>query len=42
MECAKNMVLTQGIDLEFWAEVLNTAVYIENRCPTKAFDSKTM
>ncbi len=27
--------------MEFWAEAVNTADYIKNRCPTKAFDSKT-
>jgi hypothetical protein len=41
MECARNMILAQGLDLEFWAEAVNTAVYIKNRCPTKALDSKT-
>jgi hypothetical protein len=41
MECARSMILTQGLELEFWGEAVNTAVYIKNRCPTKAFDSKT-
>jgi hypothetical protein len=41
MECARSMIRAQGLDLEFWAEAVNTAVYIKNRCPTKAFDSKT-
>jgi len=41
MECARNMICAQGFDLEFWAEAVNTAVYIKNRCPTKVFDSKT-
>jgi hypothetical protein len=35
------MIRAQGLDLEFWAEVVNTVVYIKNRCPTKALDSKT-
>jgi hypothetical protein len=35
------MTRAQGLDLEFWAEAVNTAVYIKNRCPTKAFESKT-
>jgi glutaredoxin len=30
------------LELEFWGEAVNTAVYIKNRCPTKAFDSKTL
>ncbi len=41
MECARSMILAQGLELEFWGEVVNTAVYIRNRCPTKALDSKT-
>jgi hypothetical protein len=41
MECAKNMILAQGLKLEFWGEAMNTTVYIKNRCPTKALDSKT-
>jgi hypothetical protein len=41
MECARSMILTQGLELEFWGEAVNTAVYTKNRCPTKAFDSKT-
>jgi hypothetical protein len=35
------MILIQGLDLEFWAEVVNTTIYIKNQCPTKALDSKT-
>ncbi len=41
MKCARSMIRAQGLDLEFWAKVVNTAIYIKNRCPTKAFDSKT-
>ncbi len=41
MECARSMIRAQGLDLEFWAEAVNTAIYIKNRCPTKALDSKT-
>jgi transposase InsO family protein len=41
MECARSMILAQGLELEFWGEGVNTAVYIKNRCPTKALDSKT-
>jgi hypothetical protein len=41
MECARSMILAQGLGLEFWGEAMNTAVYIKNRCPTKALDSKT-
>ncbi len=41
MECARSMIRAQGLHLEFWAEAVNTAVYIKNRCPTKALESKT-
>ncbi len=30
MECARSMILAQALDLEFWAEAVNTAVYINN------------
>jgi len=42
MECARNMILAQGLNLEFWGEAMNTAMYIKNRCPTKVFDSKIL
>ncbi len=41
MECARSMILAQGLEPKFWGEMLNTMVYIKNRCPTKALDSKT-
>jgi transposase InsO family protein len=41
MECVKSTICAQGLDLEFWAEAVNTAVYIKNQCPTKALESKT-
>jgi hypothetical protein len=41
MECVINMICTQGLDLEFWAEAVNTTIYIKNRCPIKTLDSKT-
>ncbi len=41
MECARSMILAQGLDSEFWAEAVNMVVYIKNRCPTKAVDLKT-
>ncbi len=41
MECVRSMIHVQGLDLEFWAEVVNTTIYIKNRCPTKALESKT-
>ncbi len=42
MECARNMIFTQGLELAFWGEAVNTAIYIKNRCPTKALHSKTL
>jgi hypothetical protein len=30
MECARNMILAQGLELEFWGEAVNTTVYIKN------------
>ncbi len=41
MECAKSMILAQGLDIEFWGEAVNTTMYIKNRCPTKVLNSKT-
>ncbi len=42
MECVRSMILAEGLDLEFWVEAINTTVYIKNRCPSKALDSKTL
>ncbi len=41
MECVRSMIFAQRLEFEFWGEVMNMALYIKNRCPTKAFDSKT-
>jgi hypothetical protein len=41
MECGRSMICAQGLDLELWAEAVNTTVYIKDRCPINAFDSKT-
>jgi transposase InsO family protein len=30
MECVKNIICAQGLDLEFWAKAVNMAVYIKN------------
>jgi hypothetical protein len=35
MECARSMIRAQGLDLEFWAEAVNTTIYIKNRCQLK-------
>jgi hypothetical protein len=45
MECARSMIFAQGLEFEFWGKmvntIVNTTVYIKNRCPTKALDSNT-
>ncbi|BBH07158.1 multidrug resistance-associated protein 9 [Prunus dulcis] len=41
VEMAKCMMFEKGMPLEFWAETVNTAVYVLNRSPTKALDKKT-
>jgi len=41
MECARSMIRAQRLDLEFCAKAVNTSIYIKNRCPTKALNSKT-
>ncbi|XP_058722251.1 uncharacterized protein LOC131594177 [Vicia villosa] len=41
MEMAKSMLLEKGLPKTFWPEAVNTAVYLMNRCPTKAVWEKT-
>ncbi|KAI5317503.1 hypothetical protein L3X38_037210 [Prunus dulcis] len=41
VEMAKCLLLEKKIPLDFWAEAVNTSVYILNRCPTKALSKKT-
>ncbi|KAM2961184.1 hypothetical protein FF1_030791 [Malus domestica] len=41
VEMAKCLMLEKKVPLEFWAEAVNTSVYILNRCPTKALHKKT-
>ncbi|KAI5317846.1 hypothetical protein L3X38_037553 [Prunus dulcis] len=38
VEMAKSMLHEKCIPYEFWAEAVNTAVYLLNRCPTKALN----
>jgi len=35
------MLHDQGLPKFLWGEVANTAVYVQNRCPHQALDSKT-
>jgi len=30
IKCVKNMILTQGLEFEFWGKVVNMAMYIKN------------
>jgi len=41
MEMARSMLKEKGMPNTFWAEAVYTAVYILNRCPTKAVKDKT-
>ncbi|KAB2608298.1 hypothetical protein D8674_011466 [Pyrus ussuriensis x Pyrus communis] len=40
VEMAKTMLHEKGMPYQFWAEVVHTAVYLLNRCPTKALDKR--
>ncbi|KAI5323717.1 hypothetical protein L3X38_032789 [Prunus dulcis] len=41
MEMARTMMHEKKIPLKFWAEAINTAVYLQNRSPTSALDNTT-
>ncbi len=36
VESARSMLLDANLSKSYWAEAISTAVYIRNRCPTKA------
>lgn len=38
---ARSMLYEKGLPKTFWAEAVYTAVYLLNRCPTKAVRDKT-
>nr|CAD1824673.1 unnamed protein product [Ananas comosus var. bracteatus] len=40
VEMARSMLKEKGLPNEFWAEAVNTAVYIQNRCPTNVVKNK--
>lgn len=40
-EAARCLLLQSGLPQSFWAEALNTANYLRNRCPTKKLNGKT-
>ncbi|CAL2259464.1 unnamed protein product [Prunus armeniaca] len=41
VEMAKSMLHEKGLPYKFWAEAVNTAVYILNRCPSKSLKKVT-
>lgn len=41
MEKARTMLLEAHLPESFWAEAVNTAVYLHNRSPTRSLDGKT-
>ncbi|CAN6686650.1 unnamed protein product [Malus baccata var. baccata] len=41
VEMTKSMLHDKKMSLSFWGEVVNTSVYLLNRCPTKALEKKT-
>ncbi|KMQ84175.1 retrovirus-related pol polyprotein from transposon tnt 1-94, partial [Lasius niger] len=42
VEMARCMLLQSKMPMSLWAEAINTANFIRNRCPTKALDNKTL
>ncbi|XAR65337.1 RNA-directed DNA polymerase [Bertholletia excelsa] len=40
-EMARSMMIGKGLPKRFWAEAVHTAIYILNRCPTKAVRNRT-
>eukprot|EP00253_Pinus_taeda_P032251 PITA_32251 len=41
VECARSMLQGKGMSNSFWAEAINTAVYLKNRSPTRYLGFKT-
>ena len=41
VECARNMMKGKNLSNEFWAEAINTTIYLKNRSPTRCFDNVT-
>lgn len=41
MESARTMLSAKEMDLKFWAEAVNTAVYVINRTGTSTIQNKT-
>ena len=41
VESARSLLLDADLSKRYWAEAVSTAVYLKNRCPTKAVRGKT-
>ncbi|CAH9069840.1 unnamed protein product [Cuscuta europaea] len=41
LNMARSMLKTKNMPKDFWAEAVDCAVYLQNRCPTKSLDGKT-
>jgi transposase InsO family protein len=41
VEKTKSMLIESGLNTKYWAEAVNTAVYLKNRSPTKALSETT-
>lgn len=41
VECARSMLQGKGLSNTFWAEAINTAIYLKNRSPTRYLGFKT-
>ncbi|KAI5312293.1 hypothetical protein L3X38_041466 [Prunus dulcis] len=41
IEMAKSMLHEKGLPYEFWAEAVNTAIHLLNRCPSKSLKEVT-
>jgi hypothetical protein len=41
VECARSMMKGKNLSNAFWAEAINTAVYLKNRSPTRCLDNVT-
>jgi hypothetical protein len=41
-EATKTMMYDQNLPLSLWAEAASTTVYIQNRCPHKSLEEKTL
>lgn len=41
VEMARCLIIESGLPQSLWAEAVNTAVFLRNRCPTKSLDKMT-